>query len=277
MALSNINPQTFTVPEKQVLLYKQGDATYYKRYTGTTGTLDDKTLKALGIAKQQLPCLIYDADLLRGLNASLANVDSVTVATSYKASLQYVKQASFKKLDKHVYLNDQVKLLDSINKNTSDIIGLKEAINNIPQQGNSTPTIIVTQLVNGKIVIPNNRIPIAIKTNKGTLFNIDFEFVAQAQQNYLIDPAAYLAYDNSSSFQGSWIVYLGSCYVYNAGGNVTQEVTVIINQLITQVNQANATIKQMQTTMLQMQTNMSQMQTKLDSIQNSCTSLTECV
>lgn len=195
MALSNINPQTFTVPEKQVLLYKQVDATYYKRYTGTTGTLDDKTLKALGIAKQQLPCLIYDADLLRGLNASLANVDSVTVATSYKASLQYIKQASHKKLDKHTYLNDQVHVKQAITQidNRFDTLTKQQQV--------------VTQLTDNKIVVPKKAIPIAIKTNKGTLYNIDFRYLEQTQDNYVIDPNVYLAYDNQAAFAGTWYVY----------------------------------------------------------------------
>lgn len=262
MALSNINPQTFTVPDKQVLLYLQGQTVYYKRYSGTTGTLDDKTLKALGIAKQQLPCLIYDADLVRTLNLAIIDTNAVTIATGYKATLQYIKQASHKKLDKHIYLNDQSVLLTKIDNNTSAIASLKEAISNKDDQNK----IVVTQLVNSKITIPNNKLPIVVKTNKGNLYNIDFNYVTQTQQSYQIDPAVYLAYDNSQTFQGSWTIYLITSCNCLSNSQLHEE----FDALKVQVQQSKAIIQQMQQTI-------DSLQTRLNNLQQQNKELTQCV
>ena len=195
MALNNIDPQTFIVPDKQVLLYVQDGIVYYKRYTNTVSTLDDKTLKALGIAKQQLPCLIYDADLLKALTASIAMITEATIAHSAKASLESIKIASTRKLDKYVYLTDQVQLKQTI----KDINNRFETLTRDYQE--------VSTLFDNKIIVPKKAIPIAIKTNKGTLYNIDFRYIAETEANYQIDPSPYLAYDNQQSFSGTWTVY----------------------------------------------------------------------
>lgn len=195
MALDNINIQTFQVPTKQALLYMEADAVQYRRFTGTIGTLKEGALKALGIAKQQLPCLIYDADLLRIYNTNLLDVSSVNIASNTKSTVAIIKNITDRKIDKHTYLNDQVHVKQAITQidNRFDTLTKQQQV--------------VTQLTDNKIVVPKKAIPIAIKTNKGTLYNIDFRYLEQTQDNYVIDPNVYLAYDNQAAFTGTWYVY----------------------------------------------------------------------
>lgn len=200
MALNNIDPQTFIVPDKQVLLYIQDSVVYYKRYTNTISTLEDKTLKALGIAKQQLPCLIYDADLLQALITDVTDTSQVTIANSAKASLESVKIAASRKLDKHIYLTDQAQLKQTL----KDITDKVETF--------SSDSLEVSQLTDNKILVPKKAIPVAVKTNKGTLYNINFQYIAQTQTAYAIDPAPYLAYDNQAVFEGVWTIFFAGVY-----------------------------------------------------------------
>ena len=195
MALDNINIQTFQVPTKQALLYVEADAVQYRRFTGTIGTLKEGALKALGIAKQQLPCLIYDADLLRIYNTNLLDISSVNIASNTKSTVAIIKNITDRKIDKHTYLNDQVHVKQAITQidNRFDTLTKQQQV--------------VTQLTDNKIVVPKKAIPVAIKTNKGTLYNIDFRYLEQTQDTYIIDPNVYLAYDNQAAFKGTWYVY----------------------------------------------------------------------
>ena len=195
MALDNINIQTFQVPTKQALLYVESGVVHYRRFTGTVGTINDGALKALGIAKQQLPCLIYDADLLRIYNTELLDINAVNIASNTKSTVALIKNITDRKIDKHTYLNDQVHVKQSIAQidNRFDTLAKQQQV--------------VTQLTDNKIVVPKKAIPIAVKTNKGTLYNIDFRYVEQTQDTYIIDPVVYLSYDNQASFKGTWYVY----------------------------------------------------------------------
>ena len=142
-----------------------------------------------------------------------------------------------------------------------------------------TPVISITQLIDNKIVIPNDRVPVAIQTNTGKLFTIDFEYITQTQTSYLLDPTPYLNYDNLASFQAPWKVYIASCCIHNGGSSsdISGDVTTIVNNVTAQLNVVKNRLDQHDTVIQQYQQRIYQLQQKIIQLQNHLKNLTQCV
>ena len=95
--VDTLDPTTFEVPSDQALLYSElsGSETLYKYKlsSGSTGTVTAAILAALGVKADDLPVLVYKEDLLSCLNESFATVADLTIATSQKASTEFVKKS----------------------------------------------------------------------------------------------------------------------------------------------------------------------------------------
>lgn len=106
--VDTMDPTTFAVPSGQALLYTEviGNETLYKYklQSGTTGAVTTAILAALGVKEANLPVLVYQADLLSCLNEAFASVADLTIATSTKASIDYVKKTAATKVNKSDYL-----------------------------------------------------------------------------------------------------------------------------------------------------------------------------
>jgi len=69
---------------------------------------------------------------------------------------------------------------------------------------------LVSSLVSGALVVSNGTIPVALQTgfgSSGTIYPIEKGTITISGGAWVIDPAAYLAYDNSSAFAGPWTVF----------------------------------------------------------------------
>ena len=66
---------------------------------------------------------------------------------------------------------------------------------------------VVSSLVSGAIMLENEAVPVALKTSAGNLYPLEKGTISISSGAWQIDPAAYLAYDNVSSFAGPWTVY----------------------------------------------------------------------
>ena len=64
----------------------------------------------------------------------------------------------------------------------------------------------IDSLVDGKINV-NGTLPAWIKTNKDNFYAVEKLTLTFENNVYKIDPAPYLAYDNSQSFEGIWQIY----------------------------------------------------------------------
>ena len=106
--VDTLDPATFEVPSNQALLYSEvsGSETLYKYKlsSGTTGTVTTAIIAALGVKLTELPALVYQADLLACLNETFASVADLTIATSTKASTEFVKKVAATKVSKSEYL-----------------------------------------------------------------------------------------------------------------------------------------------------------------------------
>lgn len=106
--VDTLDPTTFEVPSDQALLYSElsGSETLYKYKlsSGSTGTVTAAILAALGVKADDLPVLVYKEDLLSCLNESFATVADLTIATSQKASTEFVKKVAATKVNKSEYL-----------------------------------------------------------------------------------------------------------------------------------------------------------------------------
>ena len=66
----------------------------------------------------------------------------------------------------------------------------------------------VTELTDGKIVLTADTVPFMIRTNLGTFYPIEKGSLSiSAGGDWIIDPAPYLAYDDSQTFTGTWTVF----------------------------------------------------------------------
>lgn len=112
MALTNIDPSTFNVPAGLVLLYINSGSIYQKNSNGITSTLTSATrvLKVLGVNAADLPCLVYAADLSHAITAAeeliTSDLTGVVVGSSAKAENVYASRLAYRKVDKHVFLNE---------------------------------------------------------------------------------------------------------------------------------------------------------------------------
>ena len=66
---------------------------------------------------------------------------------------------------------------------------------------------VVSALTSGAIVTTREAVPVALKTSAGNLYPLEKGTITISSGAWTIDPAAYLAYDNVSSFSGPWTVY----------------------------------------------------------------------
>lgn len=109
-----MDPTTFEVPSGQALLYAEvsGNETIYKYKltSGSTGTVNTSILAALAVKSADLPVLVYQADLLGCLNESFATVADLTIATSTKASVDFVKKVAAQKVNKADFLTRLTKM-----------------------------------------------------------------------------------------------------------------------------------------------------------------------
>lgn len=80
----------------------------------------------------------------------------------------------------------------------------------------------VSALQDNKIQLPLtvDSAPIAVRTSSGNYYILEKGSIHNTGSSWLIDPAPYLAYDNSSSFSGSWVIYMTGG---ERGGNSTSE------------------------------------------------------
>jgi hypothetical protein len=88
---------------------------------------------------------------------------------------------------------------------------------------------MVTELTDGKIKIAGTDTPpVMLQTNKGTLFDIKgATYLTITEDAFIIDPAPYLASDNSSSFEGEWKIWMASGTLATGSGGsggVSEEV-----------------------------------------------------
>ena len=114
MTLTGIDPTTFVVPVDQALLYVSNSVVYYKRSNGTTGTVSDDALKFLGVPSADIPCLVYEADLLRALPVVSGGTSGVVNANSKKASTIYTDFVSSRKINKHTFLTELIGIHEGI-------------------------------------------------------------------------------------------------------------------------------------------------------------------
>ena len=120
MSLTNINPETYTIPSGLVLIYKENNLYKYKSYRGEIGELDSEIyLKRLGIDpdSSSLPVLVYNYDLLNAIGTPVIEVDDKksVIATSNKSYYDYVEHIINKKIDKPTFLTEIENLKSSIN------------------------------------------------------------------------------------------------------------------------------------------------------------------
>lgn len=116
MALTNIDPSTFVVPEGQSLLYNSGNQYYYKSSTGQTVSLTSATMSLLGVKSTDLPCLVYTSDLSDAVTESSSSsvVGNRVVANASKASTVYTNLVTSQKVAKHTFLNEISQIKDAL-------------------------------------------------------------------------------------------------------------------------------------------------------------------
>lgn len=116
MALTNIDPSTFVVPEGQSLLYNSGNQYYYKSYTGQTVSLTSATMSLLGVKPSDLPCLVYTSDLSDAIakSSSSSVVGNRVVASASKSSTVYTNLVASQKVAKHTFLNEISQIKDAL-------------------------------------------------------------------------------------------------------------------------------------------------------------------
>ena len=116
MALTNIDPSTFVVPEGQSLLYNSGNQYYYKSSTGQTVSLTTATMSLLGVKSSDLPCLVYTSDLSDAVakSSSSSDVGNNVVASASKASTVYTNLVASQKVAKHTFLNEISQIKDAL-------------------------------------------------------------------------------------------------------------------------------------------------------------------
>lgn len=116
MALTNIDPSTFVVPEGQSLLYSSGNQYYYKSSTGQTVSLTSATMSLLGIKSTDLPCLVYTTDLSDAVakSSSVSIIGNRVVASASKASTAYTNLVTSQKIAKHTFLNEISQIKDAL-------------------------------------------------------------------------------------------------------------------------------------------------------------------
>ena len=68
-------------------------------------------------------------------------------------------------------------------------------------------SVDVSELSAGFIAVNHDAIPVSLKTNKGTIYPLEKNSITISSGTWNIDPAPYLAYDDSASFTGTWTVY----------------------------------------------------------------------
>lgn len=66
---------------------------------------------------------------------------------------------------------------------------------------------LVTSLTSGGIVLEHEAVPVYVRTSAGNMYPIEKGTITISSGAWVIDPAAYLAYDGVSAFAGPWTVF----------------------------------------------------------------------
>jgi hypothetical protein len=116
MALTNIDPSTFVVPEGQSLLYNSSNQYYYKSSTGQIANITSATMSLLGVKHADLPCLVYTSDLSDAVakSSSSSIVVNKVVASASNASTVYTNLVTSQKVAKHTFLNEISRIKDAL-------------------------------------------------------------------------------------------------------------------------------------------------------------------
>ena len=73
---------------------------------------------------------------------------------------------------------------------------------------NNSGYIEVSSIENGKIVFSTSSFPVFIKTSNGNFYPIEKQTLTQIENNFYVEVEPYLAYDNVTEFNGTWVIYL---------------------------------------------------------------------
>lgn len=87
----------------------------------------------------------------------------------------------------------------------------------------STKIVVDTAINNNKIEIPINQFPVAVQTQRGSVYPIEKSTLTATATHWVLDITAYLAYDNVTSFVATWTVFCaggvkGDSFVVDARG-----------------------------------------------------------
>ena len=104
MSNLTVDIATYIPGENLALVYTENDAFFYKNHAGETAAVAAEALKVLGVKVANLPCLVFEEDLLDAASKTVADTSNVTVALGVKASTKYVQQLAKQKVNKSDFL-----------------------------------------------------------------------------------------------------------------------------------------------------------------------------
>jgi hypothetical protein len=91
--------------------------------------------------------------------------------------------------------------------------------------------LTVNEVQNGFIRIENeNCFPVAVYTSSGKCYPVEKGSLSKSDSGWRIDIAAYLAYDNSSSFSAPWFVYCAGGIKGDPGWNFDPDARGLISE-----------------------------------------------
>lgn len=122
MSQLNVDVATYMPPANTCVLYVVDGAYKAKNASGVISDVDAKVLPVLGVEVADIPCLIFEEDLIAANQSTIVDVSGMTVAMAAKASTAYVKEVVSRKVDKVVFLGAVETLSQAIadNKNAGD-------------------------------------------------------------------------------------------------------------------------------------------------------------
>jgi hypothetical protein len=104
MSNLSVDIATYIPGENLALVYTENDAFFYKNHAGETAAVAAEALKVLGVKTANLPCLVFEEDLIDAASKTVADTSNVTVALGVKASTKYVQQLAKQKVNKSDFL-----------------------------------------------------------------------------------------------------------------------------------------------------------------------------
>ena len=111
---------TYTPPENTSLIYKEGDVYKYKTTDGSVGNVDACLLPILGVEVEDIPCLVFAADLNDALAKTVVVPENVTIASTAKANITYTQEVAARKVDKTDFLSAMSRVGEAIEDLQSD-------------------------------------------------------------------------------------------------------------------------------------------------------------